>query len=73
MLTDPSELQENRVLLGSLERTELWAGRGRADLQVQLGVLERRETLERTVLRVQTDLQDLLELLDSEEWWVSLD
>lgn len=70
-LMDPSELRVNQVLLGSEERTELWVDRVKVDLRVQLGVQERRESLERTVLRVQTDLQDLLELQGSEELWVS--
>lgn len=60
-------LQESRVLPGFEERTELWDVKARVDLQVRQVALERRETLERMVLRVLMGLQDLLAPQDNEE------
>lgn len=64
-------LQESRVLLEFLERTELQDAKGRGDHQACQAALERRETLERTVPRGLTGLQDPLVLQDSEASWVS--
>lgn len=60
-------IQESRDCLESEERMELQAVKARVDLPVLLATLERRESLEKMVLRALTDLQDLLAPQDNEE------
>lgn len=71
--TGTSALQESKALLEFEGRLEPLDFKERVDLQAQQAVLERRESLERMVLRVLMGLLDLLAPQDSEALWVSLD